>query len=404
MEAVMNVTTEKAQIRLTCLSSAYWRISFDTPLLNVMGLQFVREFREIISAVETDKRVKVLVFESAVEGFFLNWGVFLTDLKDLASLPQGPTGLEAWPDILVRITRLPAVSIALIRGFATGNGGEIAQGCDMSFASRENAVLSQWEVGSRLDRREWADGATAWADRQTESLRKLPSSDDIGGDLAEAYGYVNRSLPDSELDDFVDALASRIAMFDRWAIANTKCLVNAASLLPDVEIAAAGTPAWPRSFGPPRRQAESVVPGAGQRFNTRYVAFTGPTVVAFDVCLPFARRLSSLNQGGPHPAQSPILDHMVMEKRGRGMKQRHSDNDICDQSVPRIDAAHEFVIAEFRKVPKVEQRETMRKHIDDAQRDHDQQQQIEQPVRRHRGQVEDAAVKRRQSTAVRGAP
>ena len=88
----MNVTTEKAQIRLTCLSSAYWRITFDTPLLNVMGLQFVREFREIITAVETDKRVKVLVFESAVEGFFLNRSVFL---KDLASLPQGPTGLQA---------------------------------------------------------------------------------------------------------------------------------------------------------------------------------------------------------------------------------------------------------------------------------------------------------------------
>jgi hypothetical protein len=91
-------------------------------------------------------------------------------------------------------------------------------------------------------------------------------------------------------------------------------------------------------------------------------------------------------------------------QRGRGMKQRHSDDDICDQSVPCIDATHEFVTAELWKVPEVEQRETMRKHIGDAQRDHDQQQQIEQPVRRHRGHVEDAAVKRRQSAAERGAP
>ena len=122
------------------------------------------------------------------------------------------------------------------------------------------------------------------------------------------------------------------------------------------------------------------------------------------VC-PFARRLSPLSQGWPHPAQDPVLDHVVMEKRGRGMKQRHTDNDICDQSVPCIDAVHEFVAAEFRKVPKVEQRKTMRKHIGDAQPDHDQQQQqLEQPVRSDRGQVEDAAVKRRQSTAERGAP
>ena len=69
-------------------------------------------------------------------------------------------------------------------------------------------------------------------------MEVLLGADDIGGDLAAAYGYVNRSLPDAEFDDFVDALARRIASFDKWAIANTKRLVNAASLPPDVEVAA----------------------------------------------------------------------------------------------------------------------------------------------------------------------
>src|SRR5260370_16118968 len=86
---------EKAQIRLTRPSTAYWRVTFDNPPLNGMGAQFVRELREIITAVEGDKEVKVLVFESAVEGFFLNHSDFLANLKDLTSLPQGPTGLEA---------------------------------------------------------------------------------------------------------------------------------------------------------------------------------------------------------------------------------------------------------------------------------------------------------------------
>ena len=67
---------------------------------------------------------------------------------------------------------------------------------------------------------------------------KADARNDIGGDLAEAYGYVNRSLPDAELDGFVDALARRIASFDKWAIANTKRLVSAACLPADVEIAA----------------------------------------------------------------------------------------------------------------------------------------------------------------------
>ena len=249
----MPAKTEKAQIRLTRSSPAYWRITFDNPPLNVMGPQFVRELREIIGAVEADEEVRVLVFDSAAEGFFLNHSDFNADMKELTSLPQGPTGLEAWPDILVRITRMPVASIALIRGRATGNGSEIALACDMSFASREKAVLSQWEVGVGLVA---GGGPMARLPRlmgRQRALEVLLSSNDIGGDLAEAYGYVNRSLPDSELDSFVDALATRIASFDKWAIANTKRLVNAASLPPDVEIAAGWDTCMTSIAGRPRR-------------------------------------------------------------------------------------------------------------------------------------------------------
>src|ERR1700730_732920 len=146
----MHTKTEKAQIQLTRTSSAYWRVTFDNPPLIVMGPQFVREIREIITAVEADEEVRVLVFDSAVDGFFLNHSDFNADLKELTGMPQGPTGLEAWPDILVRITRMPVLSIALIRGRARGKGREIALACDMSFASREKARLSQWEVGVGL--------------------------------------------------------------------------------------------------------------------------------------------------------------------------------------------------------------------------------------------------------------
>jgi enoyl-CoA hydratase/carnithine racemase len=249
----MHAKIEKAQIRVARLSSAYWRVTFDNPPLNVMGPQFVREMKAVISEVEADKEVKVLVFESAVEGFFLNHSDFNADMKDLTSMPQGPTGLEAWPDILARITRMPVVSIALIRGRATGNGSEIALACDMSFASREKAILSQWEVGVGLVA---GGGPMARMPRQMgrqRALEVLLSSNDIGGDLAQAYGYVNRSLPDAELDGFVDQLARRIASFDKWAIANTKRLVSEASLPPNVEISA-GWDACMTSIGRPAAQ------------------------------------------------------------------------------------------------------------------------------------------------------
>jgi enoyl-CoA hydratase/carnithine racemase len=237
-EVLMDSSTKTAPIRLNRVSPACWRVAFDNPPLNLMGPEFVQQLRDIMSALETDAAVKVVIFESAVEGFFLNHSDFLARLEDLTGIPQGPTGLEAWPDILVRLTRAPVVSIALIRGRATGNGSELALACDMTFVSREKAILSQWEVGVGLVA---GGGPMARLPRlmgRARALEVLLGSDDVRGDEAEFLGYVNRSLPDVELGNFVDALAMRIASFDKWAIANTKRLVNAASLPPDVEIAA----------------------------------------------------------------------------------------------------------------------------------------------------------------------
>ena len=249
----MITTSTAAQINLTRSSPAYWRITFNNPPLNLMGPQFVREFRDIMAAIEADEHVRVVVFDSAVEGFFLNHSDFFANFDDLKSIPPGPTGLESWPDILVRLTRAPVVSIALIRGRATGNGSEIALACDMTFVSREKAVLSQWEVGVGMVAGGGPMARLPLLIGRGRALEVLLSSDDIGGELAEAYDYVNRALPDAELDAFVDALASRIAAFDKWAIANTKRLVNAGSLPADVEIAA-GWDTCMASIGRPAAQ------------------------------------------------------------------------------------------------------------------------------------------------------
>jgi enoyl-CoA hydratase/carnithine racemase len=231
-------TTKVAQIRVTRITPACWRITFDNPPLNAMRPEFVMQFQEIMSAIETDEDLKVVIFDSAVEGFFLNHIDFTAKLEDFTGLPAGPTGLPAWPDILVRLTHAPVVSIAVIRGRATGNGSEIALACDMCFASREKTRLSQWEVGVGMVA---GGGPMARLSRligRGRAMEVLMSSDDISGDLAEQYGYVNRSLPDAELDHFVDTLALRVASFEKWSIATTKRLVNAATLPPDVEIQA----------------------------------------------------------------------------------------------------------------------------------------------------------------------
>ncbi len=228
---------KSTQLRVTRQTPAYWRVTIDNPPINVMGPEMVREFQETINALESDPHVKLVVFDSAVDGYFLNHSDFTAKLEDLTSMPDGPTGLPPWPDFLVRLTRAPFVSVALIQGRATGNGSEITLACDMSFASREKTIISQWEIGVGMIA---GGGPMARLPRligRNRALEVLLSSEDIGGDQAEAYGYVNRALPDSDLDAFVEALATRISGFDKWAIANTKRLVNT-SLPPDVEIGA----------------------------------------------------------------------------------------------------------------------------------------------------------------------
>ena len=248
----MHMPADSTQLRLDQRTPAYWRVTIDNPPINVMGPEMVTRFQEIIDAIEADEHLRVVVFDSAVDGYFLNHSDFEAKLEDLTGMPAGPTGLPPWPDFLVRLTRAPVVSIALIRGRATGNGSEITLACDMSFASREKTIISQWEVGVGMVAGGGPMARLPQLIGRNRALEVLLSSEDIDGDQAAAYGYVNRALPDAELDEFVDSLATRISGFDKWAIANTKRLVNT-TLPPDVEIGA-GWDACIASLGRPAAQ------------------------------------------------------------------------------------------------------------------------------------------------------
>ena len=149
----MNVsegTFASDQVRLERRLPSYWRVTFDIPPLNIFGPKQIPQLNEIVTAIEGDQRLKVVVFDSAVEGFFLTHYDFLAPLEDSTRIPPGRTGLQALPDMLARLSRAPVVSIASIRGRATGVGSELALASDMRFASREKAILSQWEVGAGL--------------------------------------------------------------------------------------------------------------------------------------------------------------------------------------------------------------------------------------------------------------
>jgi len=233
-----SVTDAKDQIRLTRVTPEYWRVTFHNPPFNIYGPNTMPQLNKVVTALETDPRVRVVVFDSDVPDFFLTHYDFLPPLTDTTSLPPGPTGLPQLPDMLVRLSKAPVVSIALIRGRATGVGSELALASDMRFASREKAKLTQFEIGAGFAP---GGGPAARLPRlmgRGRALEVLMTGTYIDGDLAERYGYVNRALPDAELDAFVDTMARRIASFDKQTLADIKRLVDASSLPTNEQIGA----------------------------------------------------------------------------------------------------------------------------------------------------------------------
>ena len=207
-------------------------ITFANPPGNLVNPEMILELQQAITDLEHDVHVRVVIFESAHEEVFL--GPY--DLSRAADTPNdpGPTGLPTWLDLTTRLTRLPVVSIAKIRGATRGVGSEFALACDLRFASLERAHIDQPEVSKRVVPGGGAIARLPGLCGRARTLEIILGSTPLDGALADHYGVVNRALPDLELDGFVGELASRIAGFDSLAISESKALIDAETL-PDNE-------------------------------------------------------------------------------------------------------------------------------------------------------------------------
>ena len=233
----------------------YWRITFDHPPINTITATTVAELAELVGLIEEDPHLNVVVFDSANPDFYLAHYDVENDPGKTAALGTGPTGLPAWLDLLARLSRASAVSIASIRGRARGAGSEFILACDMRFASREKTLLGQFEVaigvvpgGNPMARLSRLAG-------RGRALEILLVADDLDGARAEQYGYVNRAIADDQLDAEVEMMASRIASFDHDAIGRTKSYVDQVTLPPDSELAPA-TADFRELFARPAQQAQ----------------------------------------------------------------------------------------------------------------------------------------------------
>jgi enoyl-CoA hydratase/carnithine racemase len=196
-----------------------WTITFSNPPINMFVPATIVELGALMTDLGADPSVKVVVFQSANPDFFIAH-------LDVAKAVAQPGVLDLWRDFVLHLSSTAVVSIAKIRGRTRGIGNEFVLACDMRFASRQNALFGNPEVGVGLIP---GGGALEWLPRvvgRSRALEIVLSADDFDADIAERYGWVNRALDDDDLDSFVDTLVRRLASFDREVLAAAKAQIN----------------------------------------------------------------------------------------------------------------------------------------------------------------------------------
>jgi len=245
------------QIRVERHTPSYWRVSFSNPPINLIDPDTILDLFDLVTQLEIDTEVKVVVFDSLDPDFYLAHYDVLVDKAKTIGMAPGPSGMHPWLDVLVRLSRAPVVSIAEVRGRARGAGSEFVLACDMRFASAERAILGQFEVGIGAVPGGNPMARLAGLVGRGRAMEIVLGADDFPGILAERYGYVNRALPDAELAGFVDTLAARLASFDKRAIAETKSFVDEQSL-PDDTVFPRTLESFFKSLARPETRARTI--------------------------------------------------------------------------------------------------------------------------------------------------
>ena len=225
-----------------------WTVSISNPPINMFVPATIVELGAPMTDLEADPSAKVVVFQSANPDFFVAH-------LDVARAAERPEVLGLWRDFVLRLSSTPVVSIAKIRGRTRGIGNEFVLACDMRFASRQSALSGQPEIGVGLIP---GGGALEWLPRvvgRSRALEIVFSADDFDADVAERYGWVNRTLDDDDINSFVDALVRRLASFDRETLGAAKAQINHSGRRQPPSFSRATTYSSQPRPGPVRRRA-----------------------------------------------------------------------------------------------------------------------------------------------------
>jgi enoyl-CoA hydratase/carnithine racemase len=208
-------------------------VTIDNGPINLMDAALLEELDQLVRWLSKQgDSVRVVIFQSAVPGFFLAH-LDLGLIQALVDDPDPGPALETFQGLVARYSQLDQVTIAKVSGRVGGGGNEFLLNLDLRFAVRGSAVFNQFETGLGLIP---AGSGSQHLPRllgRGRALEVILGHDDFDADIAERYGWVNRALDEKTIDGFIDRLASRIAIQPLWLIAAAKRAADA--LLPSFE-------------------------------------------------------------------------------------------------------------------------------------------------------------------------
>lgn len=235
----------------------YWRVTLSNPPINTIDDLMYDELYDLVAEIEAESSLKVVTFESANPDFFIaHYGVGKSTSR---------FGKPRWIDVAIRLAKSSAISIAVIRGRARGGGSEFTLACDLRFASREKAVFGQPEVGFGLIPGGGALERLPLLVGRSRAIEIVLGADDFNAEMAERYGWINRAIPDAELDGFVANFVRRVLSFDPQALSTAKAILNQVGLPEEAQLRSTQatfftTLGWPATL---QRMAKSRERGLG---------------------------------------------------------------------------------------------------------------------------------------------
>ncbi|MGH7410390.1 MAG: enoyl-CoA hydratase/isomerase family protein [Candidatus Methylomirabilis sp.] len=190
---------------------------------NALSTRVIQQLLEVVMACDEDREVRAVILTGAGPAF-CSGGDVREFVESLEVLPLHLKRLTTFFHAAIsRMCRMSKPVIAAVNGIAAGAGMSLAMACDLAVAAESaRFTMAYSKIGAT------PDGSSTYFLPRLVGLRRALELTYTNRVLtareAEAWGLVNRVVPDAELPATVNALAAELAAGPALAIGRAKRL------------------------------------------------------------------------------------------------------------------------------------------------------------------------------------